>query len=141
MCAEVGNGIFQLWINTAQNRPANPTTRHHRTIACLTVQTIKHDLSLHIGCSSQYLWHLAGLCSHPLPIHQGTIHTDHFDMRRYTQNPGAQFFLEAIHDGQHDDERSHTQCNAHHGQAGNKRYEAVVLANLTTATDVSQSDQ
>ena len=99
-------------------------TAHQRALHVLAAR--QQGLRGHEGRGAHHLRLLAGLG-------QGARHVGqrraaggkNLDVRDHAEHAVAHFFLKTVHHREHDDQRRHTQGNAQHGDARDKRDKAV----------------
>ena len=71
------------------------------------------------------------------PLRQRLVYRLDGGVRNSTQYAGTQFFLEAVHDRNHRDERGHTEGYTQHRGQGDKRNEVVA----SLGTQISQANK
>jgi len=124
-------GVFQLDCQIRHLRlMGRVNAPHDRAFHVLT--PCQQGLGCYKRCSTQHLRVGPHFGQRARQIRQGgAIGGEDFDMRHHAQHAVAHLFLKAVHHAQHDDQRRHTQGNAEHGNAGNKRDEAIAPGRAT----------
>jgi hypothetical protein len=108
MRAEVGNPVFERRIDAAHERaPIDLARRQHR-------------LSEHVGRGVAHMRIGLRCPRHDPPVSQRPAEGADLDVRSDRQDARAQLLLEAVHDRQHDDQRSHTQGDTEHRYGGDE---------------------
>lgn len=97
-------------------------------------------LSDHIRSGTGHVRMRADMGGGFLPVGQRAVDILYLDMRQNRKHPVPHFFLEAVHDGQDDDERSHAQCDTGHRDERDEGNEAVPAAAFS-GTDITQTDK
>ena len=84
----------------------------------------RHGFHLRVGVGGALL---------RLPVWHGTAGVEHLDVGQHRHQTVGDFLLEAVHDGEDDDQGGHAQADTGHGNEGNEGNEAVAATALPGA--------
>ena len=125
---DVAHAGFRLGIDALDHRAANDAAR------------VEQALALHVGRGRNYLGILHDVGGDALPVGHGTRAVRDLDVRNDAEHAVADLLLEAVHDGEHDDERGHAERDRCDGHAGDERKEAVLAASPASCSRVGEAD-
>ena len=125
---DVAHAGFRLGIDALDHRAANDAAR------------VEQALALHVGRGRNHLGILHDVGGDAPPVGHGTHAVCDLDVRDDAEHAVADLLLEAVHDGEHDDERGHAERDRCDGHAGDERKEAVLAASPASCSRVGEAD-